>query len=505
MGLINIGAGFSALGQSVANTAGDMALAQQKSMLENQRMQLADQLVGARERTARVESGVPQDVALKDLSLKESKARYNLLYGNDGPAPAVSDQSSASAPSPAPSSAGDAVTPAVTTAPAQSGILKGGIPSSILPPSLTPEAARYMQIVDPAGFRELVNKWLAPSETRQGNTITYRDPVTHEQVEAYRNINQAKPFTAEDRAKFGLPSDAKGYTDENGKPVVISGREPLVQLADGTYTTRENAVGKKGPLSTSRMGDDGTKVDDPIVQSHVKNVLNGNETMQNVPPQFRNSVSMAIANSPKDEFSPIAKQRETLAASRILQNYIKSPQYELTMNGLPYLQRIDAASKNPSSVSDLDLLDSMIKLNTAGNAVTEQQVKTITDGKSWFDAVGVAFNKVRQGGVLSGAQRREIHELAGSIYDNYRKGFQPLYDEATQKLRDADIPPQFWSLPDFNKLSNQALAGTSYGVKQFPAPPPAAVQDLKSGKGSAAQFDEVFGPGAAEKVTGGPK
>lgn len=36
----------------------------------------------------------------------------------------------------------------------------------------------------------------------------------------------------------------------------------------------------------------------------------------------------------------------------------------------------------------------------------------------------------------------------------------------------------------------------------FPAPPQAAIDALRSGRGTAAQFDEVFGPGAAARVMG---
>ncbi len=42
MGLINIGAGLSALGESVANTAGRMGLEEQRSQLETQKLQLAE-------------------------------------------------------------------------------------------------------------------------------------------------------------------------------------------------------------------------------------------------------------------------------------------------------------------------------------------------------------------------------------------------------------------------------------------------------------------------------
>lgn len=53
----NIGAGLSAMGASVANTAGSEALEMQKSNLESQRDILADQLAGARESKGRQEAG----------------------------------------------------------------------------------------------------------------------------------------------------------------------------------------------------------------------------------------------------------------------------------------------------------------------------------------------------------------------------------------------------------------------------------------------------------------
>jgi protein MpaA len=66
--------------------------------------------------------------------------------------------------------------------------------------------------------------------------------------------------------------------------------------------------------------------------------------------------------------------------------------------------------KTPGSVSDQDLLDSLTKLNTAGNAITDAQVKLVTDGKSWADSVGTAFNKLQNGGVLSNNQRQQIQK-----------------------------------------------------------------------------------------------
>lgn len=57
MGLINIGNGLSEMGKSVADQAGAMGLNLQKADLEKQSALLADQLATAREHTGRVESG----------------------------------------------------------------------------------------------------------------------------------------------------------------------------------------------------------------------------------------------------------------------------------------------------------------------------------------------------------------------------------------------------------------------------------------------------------------
>lgn len=199
--------------------------------------------------------------------------------------------------------------------------------------------------------------------------------------------------------------------------------------------------------------------DDPIVQSWVKNVLGGNATMQQVPAPLRNSVSMAITDAPKEAYSPLAASRFSTASNRITSNFIKLPQFELTANGLPYLQRIDAAMKTPGSVSDQDLLDSLTKLNTAGNAITDAQVKIITDGKSFSDMAGTFANRFKNGGVLSENQRGQIQSIAKAIYANYKKGYQPVYDQVTKQLSDAGIPKAFWTIPDLNSLSDQGTAG----------------------------------------------
>lgn len=217
-----------------------------------------------------------------------------------------------------------------------------------------------------------------------------------------------------------------------------------------------------GSAKGKAAGEASSGTTDPaIINSHVTNILNGNETMQQVPAGLRNQVSINLVNNGKNSFSPLASSRFTTAANRIVSNFEKLPQYQLTANGLPYIQRIDAAMKTPGSVSDQDLLDSIAKLNTAGNAISDAQVKIITDGKSFSDMLSTYLNKFKNGGVLSDSQRQEIKTIANAIYDNYKKGYQPVYDQVTKQLTDAGIPKPFWTIPDLNALSAQAESGNA--------------------------------------------
>lgn len=217
--------------------------------------------------------------------------------------------------------------------------------------------------------------------------------------------------------------------------------------------------------------------DQATVQSYGENILNGNAMLQNVPAKDRPAVSKYIADQ-TDATSPTGASRATMASARITEPFRKLPQYELTANGLPYLQRIDAAMKVPGSVSDQDLLDSLTKLNTAGNAISDAQVKIITDGKSWSDAIGTFANKFKNGGVLSDNQRQQIQSIAKEIYANYKKGYQPVYDQATAQLKAAGIKPQFWTIPDLNNLSEKSGIGGGSNSAQSATPGAPDIQSI---------------------------
>lgn len=202
------------------------------------------------------------------------------------------------------------------------------------------------------------------------------------------------------------------------------------------------------------LGADGLpQTDDPITQAYLKQFSTGVITSMNqVPKPFRDRVALALSQTPTTSYTPNAIRRLAGAARDITKPFTDMPQYELTAAAPVYLDRINAALKTKGSVSDQDLLDSLTKLNTGGNAVTDAQVRLITDGKSLADRFGVWSNAVKNGGVLSDNQRDQIKQIANGIATNYHKSYEPIYKEATRKLQEAHIPEPFWTIPDLNKM-----------------------------------------------------
>lgn len=153
--------------------------------------------------------------------------------------------------------------------------------------------------------------------------------------------------------------------------------------------------------------------------------------------------------------------RLSTAANRIVNNYVKSGTYKVVSEGAPYLSRISAASQNPGSISDVELLDSVTKLNTGGNQVTEAQVGTILRGRSLADTLNILHNKLGKGGVLSSDQRSQLEQLASATYAKYLKDYTPVYKQATAQLQAARIPQSLWPIPDWNTLVGQQQAASN--------------------------------------------
>lgn len=217
--------------------------------------------------------------------------------------------------------------------------------------------------------------------------------------------------------------------------------------------------------SYTGTGSTSTSAQNQAIQSWVNNIKNGNATLTNVPAGARTAVSNALDQSDTGSYTPLADARYTTAANRIVSNFVQMPAYQLTAGGQLYLGRINAALKTPGSVSDQDLLDSLTKLNTGGNAISDAQVKLITDGKSYSDWKNTVANKFANGGVLSDNQRKQIQTLAQNIFKSYQDAYQPIYEQATKQLQEAGIPKPFWTIPDLNTLTTQSGTGDDSGAK----------------------------------------
>jgi len=201
------------------------------------------------------------------------------------------------------------------------------------------------------------------------------------------------------------------------------------------------------------MTGDQIGTDDPTALSHAKNILAGNEFMANVPKQYKNVVSRILADTPNGGWSPRAKQQLTVSSQRITAPYMKMPQYEQAAGAQLYLDRIAAAAPVKNSVADQELLDAFTRLSNNGNAISDAQVRLITDGRSFKDSVAIYANKLKNGGVLSDYQRQEIVKLANETAGNYRKSYQPIYDTVTAQLTDAGIDKRFWTIPNLAALA----------------------------------------------------
>lgn len=160
--------------------------------------------------------------------------------------------------------------------------------------------------------------------------------------------------------------------------------------------------------------------------------------------------------------SPLNKGRYTRNANSALKNYIANPVYTAVSSGATYLARIQAAMKDPGSISDTSLADSIIKIETGGGQVTEAQLNTYFAGQSFSDAFAIEGDKiVAKGGVLSPQQRTDLSNLADGVFSNYKQQYEQLYVQAMTNLQGQGIPLNYGgNLPDFLSLIDSPTTAT---------------------------------------------
>lgn len=233
MGLINLGAGLSAAGASVAQTAGELSLNEQKAALERQSIELTNALAAGREHTARVETGAVAEGQSKQLGLKVQEAQmdsflraagYSGGLADIGYKPATVPPAEGPAPVPAPATeAAPAPLKTVANSPVEglpkgvpvvvSG--KGGRPIGIpLPPGVTSLQAL---LAGPDGLAKLSAEWAKPQNLRPGSALTYYD------------FNDGTTKTLVQRPN--LPPGS--MQAEDGSIVQIAGAADAIKAAEG--------------------------------------------------------------------------------------------------------------------------------------------------------------------------------------------------------------------------------------------------------------------------------
>jgi hypothetical protein len=129
--------------------------------------------------------------------------------------------------------------------------------------------------------------------------------------------------------------------------------------------------------------------------------------------------------------------------------------------------------------------------------------------KGGFQAIQDLKNQSKTGSALGGVSNEEGRKLDASFAAIDRvqdaPSIQNALDDAVSQLRNSKQ-----ILRDKYDLTYEYRAGRPAAAPAAPAAavsniPAAAIEALRSGKGNAQQFDEIFGAGAAAKVLGGKK
>lgn len=319
------------------------------------------------------------------------------------------------------------------------------------------QSAPYYQSIiaaAPAAVQPMLAHALASGDTKMLDTYG----ATLAGKSTPQAVNQATEITPQQAgiSPSALPPGAKLFR----KP------DNTIEVVKTSDMSSQGRMGQEIGLAQTKANfaaGAGVNADPTVVANWAKNIHTGLATIRQVPPAIRGAVSDFLAGESDAKDSPEVAAKFTRASSLITSPYTKMSQYQLTADAAPYIQRMAAAAKHPGSIGDADLLDSLIKLNTGGNAITEAQASLVTGGRSLSDTINVMKNKLSTGGVLSEDQRKQILSMGKEIAGNYQKGFKPVYDKAVAQLKSANIPERYWTIPDINSI--QDLAGFNGGGK----------------------------------------
>ncbi|MEN3208648.1 hypothetical protein PUR23_01200 [Methylorubrum populi] len=173
---------------------------------------------------------------------------------------------------------------------------------------------------------------------------------------------------------------------------------------------------------------------------------------------------------------------------------------------------------NPGSVSpasDIALIFGYMKMLDPGSVVREGEYATAQNAASVPDRVRNAYNKALQGEFLTDGQRQDFVDTAGRLYGQaYQQAEQTgtryrdlargqgLDEGRVVAIPDRLVAPKIGRKPPPNGKASEAGAKANSGPVSIPMD---AVRDLRAlpdTPQTRAQFDAVFGEGAAARVIG---
>jgi hypothetical protein len=139
------------------------------------------------------------------------------------------------------------------------------------------------------------------------------------------------------------------------------------------------------------------------------------------------------------------------------------------------------------------LLYNYVKLLDPTSVVRESEFAAAAASGSFGERVQTAVNKVMTGQRLSTDLRRDFITEANNLYKAQKAGADRIKDQYTNMAKRAKLNPED-VIVDY--AASPVLTGTTSNIPQ------AAIDFLRQGRGTRADFDAQFGAGSAKKVLG---